>query len=232
MPEPAHDAVGVDPVDADAVLAELGGEQPHLVRLVGLGRAVGDVVRSGEHAVLAADVDDVAAHPLVDHHPCRLPGDEERALGHHVVLEVPVVLGRLEQRLGDRQAGVVDDEVDAAERQHRLGERGADLLGIGDVDGDRHGDVAVADLGRDPLGRLGVDVGDDDARSLGGEAVGDGPADARAGTGDEGDPRRQRLGLGQSLQLGLLERPVLDAELLRLAGSARTSRPTRRRASR
>ena len=35
-----HDAIGVDAVDPDAVLAELGREQPHLVRLVGLGRAV------------------------------------------------------------------------------------------------------------------------------------------------------------------------------------------------
>src|SRR6184192_4298148 len=60
---PAYDAVGVDAVDADAVLAQLGGEQPYLVRLVGLCRAVGDVVRPGEHRVLGGDVDDVAAHP-------------------------------------------------------------------------------------------------------------------------------------------------------------------------
>ena len=45
-PGAADDAVGVDPVDPDLVLAELGGEQPHLVGLVGLGGAVGDVVRA------------------------------------------------------------------------------------------------------------------------------------------------------------------------------------------
>ncbi len=87
----ADDAVGVDAVDPDAVLAELGREQPDLVGLVGLGRAVGDVVRAGEQRVLADDVDDVAADPLVDHDPGRLARDEERAAGHHVVLEVPVV---------------------------------------------------------------------------------------------------------------------------------------------
>ena len=49
-PGAADDAVRVDAVDPDPVLAELGGEQPDLVGLVGLGRAVGDVVRPGEEA--------------------------------------------------------------------------------------------------------------------------------------------------------------------------------------
>ena len=54
----------------------------------------------------------------------RGPGDEERALGHHVVLQVPVGHGGLQQRLGDRQPGVVDDQVDPAEREHGRVERG------------------------------------------------------------------------------------------------------------
>ena len=45
-PRAADDAVGVDAVDPDPELAELGGEQPDLVGLVGLRRAVGDVVRA------------------------------------------------------------------------------------------------------------------------------------------------------------------------------------------
>src|SRR3954447_25952258 len=45
-------AVGVHAVDLDAVLAELGREQPHLVGLVGLDRGVGDVVGPGEDGVL------------------------------------------------------------------------------------------------------------------------------------------------------------------------------------
>ncbi len=120
-----HDAVGVDAVDPDAVLAELGGEQPDLVGLVGLDGAVGDVVRSGEHGVLRADVDDVAAEALVDHRPRRGLGDEEAALGHHVVLQVPVGFGGVEQRLGDRQAGVVHDEVEPAEGEQRGVDGGA-----------------------------------------------------------------------------------------------------------
>ena len=116
---PAHHAVGVDTIDADAVLAELGRQEPDLVRLVCLGGPVRDVARTGEHCVLRCDVDDVAAEALVDHGSGCLSGYEEASLGHHVVLEIPVALGRLEQRLGDRQPGVVDDEVDAAEGEER-----------------------------------------------------------------------------------------------------------------
>ena len=71
-PGPAHDPVRVDPVHADPELAELGREQPDLVGLIGLGCAVGDVVRAGEERVLAHDVDEVAAHRLVDQDPRRL----------------------------------------------------------------------------------------------------------------------------------------------------------------
>ena len=45
--------------------------------LVGLGGAVRDVVRPREEGVLARDVDDVAAHALLDHDPGRLAADEE-----------------------------------------------------------------------------------------------------------------------------------------------------------
>ena len=57
------------------------------------------------------------------------------------MLQVPVALGGLQQRLGDRQAGVVHHEVDAAERQRRLADRGGDGRRVGDVDGHRDGDV-------------------------------------------------------------------------------------------
>ena len=86
--------------------------------------------------VLADDVDEVAAHRLVDQDPGRLARHEERAAGHDVVLEVPVARGRLEQRLGDRQAGVVDDEVDAAEGEDGPPERLGDLVLVGHVGDD------------------------------------------------------------------------------------------------
>ena len=72
----------------------------------------------------------------------------------------------------------------------------------------------AADLAATACGRLGVEVGDHDAGALGGEPLGDRLADAGPGAGDERDPAGERLGLGHPLELGLLERPVLDAELL------------------
>ena len=105
------------PLTRDAVLAELGREQPHLVRLVGLRRRVGDVVRAGEDGVLRRDVDDVAAHALVD----------ERAGGRRETRNEPFAITSCcrsqsasvvsSSELRERQAGVVDDEVDAAERE-------------------------------------------------------------------------------------------------------------------
>src|SRR5690606_10630393 len=56
-PGAAHHAVGVDAVHADAELAQLHGQQAHLVGLVGLRGGVGDVVRAGEDRVLRGDVD-------------------------------------------------------------------------------------------------------------------------------------------------------------------------------
>src|SRR5665811_305741 len=74
-------------------------DQAHQVRLVGLGRGVGDVVGSREDRVLRRDIYDVAAQLLVDEDARPSAGDEKRALGHDVVLQVPVRDRRLEQGL-------------------------------------------------------------------------------------------------------------------------------------
>ncbi len=74
----------------------------------------------------------------------------------------------------------------------------------------------VADLFGGRGGLFGVQVGDHDAGTLGGQPGGDGLADARRGAGHQRDAGRQRLGLGHPGQLRLFQRPVLDAELLGL----------------
>ena len=81
-------------------------------------------------------------------------------------------------------------------------------------DADRH--VGRADLGGGVGRLLQVEVGDDDAGALGGEPDGDRLADAAGRAGDQRDAGRQRLGLRHPRELGLLQRPVLDAELLAL----------------
>ena len=73
----------------------------------------------GEDRVLGRDVDDVAAEFLLDQHLRRRLGDQEGAFGHHVVLQIPIGDGGVQQRFGQRQAGVVDDQIQPAEREHR-----------------------------------------------------------------------------------------------------------------
>ena len=148
-------------------------------------------------------------------HPRRSLRDEEQgSLRHDVVLQVPILLGGLEQRLRQRQARVVDDEVDTAERQHRLVERRLNRGLIGDVRRDADGDIGVSELCRGGLGLFEIEVGDDDAGALLREASGDRLADAAGGARDERDATGVGLRLRQTLQLRLFESPVLDAELL------------------
>ena len=66
------------------------------------------------------------------------------------------------------------------------------------------------------LGLVEIEVGDHHAGALGRELLGDRLADAGGGAGDQGDPGGERLRRRHPLELGLLERPVLDPELLRL----------------
>ena len=131
------------------------------------------------------------------------------------MLQVPVRLGGLQQRLRQRQAGVVDDEVDPAEGEHRGVDRGLHGGLVGDVGRDADRDVGVADLGgRRACALSSVEVGDDDAGALGGEPRGDGLADARAAPVTRAMRVASGFGFGIRCELGLFQRPVLDAELL------------------
>ena len=168
-------------------------------------------------AVLAGDVDDVAAHPLRDHRLRGGPGDQERALGHHVVLQVPVGDGGLQQRLGDRQPGVVDHQVDPAERQHGRVERGGDRVLVGHVGAHPDGDVGVA-RSRRPRRRPCRRPGRRRPRTRPRR-----PAAARSPCRSptpapvtSATRVASGLGCGHPGELGLLQGPVLDAELLRL----------------
>ena len=110
----ADHAVGVDAVDPDAVLAQLGGEQPDLVRLVGLGRAVGDVVRPGEDASSCW-----RCRRCRRRCPCAImTRAASRATRNEPLAITSCCTSQsastgLQQRLGDGQPGVVDDQVHA-----------------------------------------------------------------------------------------------------------------------
>ena len=187
------------------------------MRLVGLGGRIGDVVGPGEHGVLRGDVDDVPAHGLVDHHPRRLAGDEERAPGHHVVLQVPVLGGGLQQRLGQRQPGVVDDQVEPAEGEDRLGRRPARR-----PPRRRHRRAAPTALSGPPSSSATCSAFSRFRSAITTQAPSATSRSAVAFPMPEPPPVTSAtrvasgFGCGLALQLRLLERPVLDAELLRL----------------
>ena len=98
----------------------------------------------------------------------------------------PVVERHLADAAADGDAGVVDDEVDAAERALGGGGERLDLFDARDVAA--HG--GAADLARRSLRGGLVDVGADDARvARAGELETEGAAEAAAGAGDDGARR-------------------------------------------
>ena len=166
---------------------------------------------------LRGDVDDVAAHPLLDQHLRRGLRDQERALGHDVVLQVPVGLGGLQQRLRERQPGVVDHQVDARRTRARSASTiactaSASVTSTCTPTATSAPPISAAAACAFSRSRSAITTHAPSAASRCAIAL---PM-PRRGAGDQRDPGGQRLGLRHPLELGLLERPVLDAELLRL----------------
>ena len=112
-------------------------------------------------------------------------------------------------------------------------DRGLDRGRVGDVGGDADRDVGAADLGRGRL-RLVERRGRRSPRTRPRRRAASAialPMPLRR-AGDQRDAAGVALRLRHPLQLRLLERPVLDAELLALVDRRVASRPPRRRASR
>jgi hypothetical protein len=121
------------------------------------------------------------------------------------VLEVPVLFGGFQQRLGDGQAGVVDHQVQAAEREHGFLDCSGDLRFVGHVDLDADGDVGTAQFLGHLLRVLKVQVGNHYARAVGRQTGGDRLADTRRRTGHQRDAGGVGLGLGHPGELGFFE---------------------------
>src|SRR5262249_59603328 len=91
-------------------------------------------------------------------------------------------------------AGIVDEDVEVAERAAGFGDHVLGVAGVADVGGDEAG---LAQRARLRLAGGGVDVGEGDARTLGDVAAGDREPHAVRGAGDDrdlvlephGDPR-------------------------------------------
>ena len=135
------------------------------------------------------DVDDAAGLLGVAQLADEGLGEKERALQVHVEDGIVVLLGDVPESGALLDAGVVDEDVAAAELLPRLVN---EVLGVSknrDV-GPDHDGFAARDLDLAASAFGGVDVVavvDDAVGTLLGEAFGDCLADAGAGAGDDGD---------------------------------------------
>ena len=118
-------------------------------------------------------------------------GEEEDGLEVDVDHRVPVGLGEVDGVGAADDAGVVDEDVEGAERQERLRRLGGGVEGEGEAGG-------LQALGGDEVeGRGdGRAAGGDDLGAGAGEAEGDGLADAGVGAGDEGAAAVEAEGVG------------------------------------
>ena len=118
---------GIDRAEADVVLAVLAGERLGQVLAGGVGGARRDLPIGRLDAVVADQVDDAAA-ALLDHD--RQHVAQAAHIAHELELQRlrPVLLGEMLDHAARRGAGIVDHDVDAAERLVALLD---EVLGVG-----------------------------------------------------------------------------------------------------
>ena len=159
------------------------------------------------------DVDDRAlALALHDRHD--LPADQIDALEVDVVDEVPVGLLGGDDAAGARDADVVDQHVDPAERRHAGLDHGLDAVGFGDVGRMGRADAALAlDDAPGLVGRREVEVDREYVGPLAREQHGGrlAIAPARADRARAGDQRHLAVEPPGHVRLPLVFRPRKDA---------------------
>ena len=175
-----------DGVGGDVELALFQRQRAGEADQAGLGGRV--VGLAGVAPVRArGDVDHAA--PLSFHHGGQgRPGAVVGAFQDGVDHGVPVRFRHLEQVLVAGEAGVVDQDVDAAVGARCLVGHGPHLAVVADVQHGADGlEAGFLQAGDSLAHGVGVDVGDHDARAFARQRQGRGVADAAAGSGDDGD---------------------------------------------
>ena len=155
MREPCRTASGLTVLTRMPADAALLGEAAREVQLGRLGRRVGGRVLAGDERVLGGDEDDrAAACPGARSTRERLARDEEVAGAEDRVVALPLGERRLLDRRARGDAGVRDDDVDAAERA-RPPRRTPRATDSSEVTSPATASAAVAEV-RDRVGRAVV----------------------------------------------------------------------------
>ncbi len=159
---------------------------------------------SAQLALHRADVDDLAA-TAPDHPPSDGLAYDEDAAQVRRDEAIPGVVGKLGERPAMLHAGVVDQDVDAADPSLDAGDGRFDGGLVGDVEG--LGIDAVTFGGKcraRGLERGGIAGIEHDARASAGQSAGQGQADALARPGDQRGPavEREQGGKGHDGLLG------------------------------
>ena len=195
---------------------EAAGEM-HLGRF---GGAIGRGAGRRRQAVLRTDEDDGAANSLVLHDAVAGAGGQEITCREDRDVPVPKLQRRVLERRRRGDAGVGDQDIEAAVGEQRLAEtrrrpRPRSVTSIDDPDRDILAE-ALAEVADCLVQALGVDVGEDDACAFAHHPLGDRPADAARPAGNQRYAACERLGLRHALKLRLLQQPILDIERLLL----------------
>ena len=139
----------------------------------------------------------------------KISGREDRNVA------VPKLERGVLERRRRRDAGVGDDDVQAAVGDDRLAERGVDRRLVRHVDVDSGHRVlaeSLAEVGNRRIQALGVDVGEHDASALAHKPSCDRLSDSARAAGHQRDAPGERFRLRQALKLGLFEQPIFDIE--------------------
>src|ERR1019366_1234959 len=129
-------------------------------------RLVGGKIRHALDSRAAGGVDDHAA-ALLDHLRDRILAAEEYALQTHVHDPVPFFLARVHHVFGHEDAGVIEQDVEPAERAYRFIDHPHGCGADAHVNRHRPRDAAgLLDLSRGIARRFGAYVGDHQLRAL------------------------------------------------------------------
>ena len=143
---------------------------------------------------------------------------------------VPVLVLHPHREAVPGDAGIVDEDVERAQRRLGLARQGLDLGTFSEVAG-QHGAVP-AELGRERVERLAAGAGDRHAGALRPERAGDGAAQAARGAGDEGGRalKVEHGELPQGLQaasMNLATSSGVPTPITEASGAMRLTKPDR-----